>query len=46
MPMVNAAHKTPTNVVCKLPCIARRVIAITTPRKPAFNMATSFAVLI
>jgi hypothetical protein len=47
MPMVNPAHKIPTNVSCKLSSwIARRVIAITNPRRPTFNMATVFAVLI
>ena len=47
MPMVNPAHKIPTNVSCKLSSwIARRVIAITNPRRPTFNMATVFDVLI
>jgi hypothetical protein len=46
IPMVKAAHKIPMKVSRKLPWSARRLTAITNPRKPTLNMATNFAVFI
>lgn len=46
MPTVKPAHKIPTKVSLRLPWSARRVTAITNPRKPTFNPATNFAVRI
>jgi hypothetical protein len=44
MPTVKPAHKNPTKVSRTLPWSARRVTAITNPKKPTFNMPTNFAV--
>jgi hypothetical protein len=44
MPTVKAAHKIPTKVSRTLSWSATRLTAITNPRKPTFNMPTSFVV--